>query len=202
MPRLVSAANRASIVSSTTRLAPTSSIAAFRRMNRPVEIVFPGLVDLAAVDRHVVDHELLARRSGLAGRSRASATFCARSPARSSKQMNTPGSLCCWMPRTRNSMAEQRLPATGAAADQRWSATRDAAAGDRIQAADPGRTLRQLRQRCNDGFLGATHNDVSSRPVTRTWCRPRRHKPDPVRSGGCLAARDGRTVAVGALMAP
>ena len=49
------------MVSSITRLAPICLIACSRRTNKPFEIVFAGLLDLAAIDVDVVDDELLLR---------------------------------------------------------------------------------------------------------------------------------------------
>ena len=107
---LVRPANSVSIVSSTTRLAPTASMAAAEADEQTFQVVFAGLLDLAALDRARGRSRASCRRSARSGRSRASATFSARSVARSSKLMKTPGSPCCWMPRTRNSMPSSVLP--------------------------------------------------------------------------------------------
>ena len=109
MLRLLSAANSASMVSSTTRLAPTASMAAPRRMNRPSRLYSPvSMISSRSIVTASITSFLLAIRSG---RSKPSElTFCARSLARSSKHMKTPGSLCSWMPRTRNSRPISVLP--------------------------------------------------------------------------------------------
>ena len=77
---------------------------------QPFEIVFAGLLDLAALDVDVVQHDLLLRCEVLAESKPSERTLAVSSAAFSSNIMNTPGSPNCVAPRTRNSMASIVLP--------------------------------------------------------------------------------------------
>ena len=61
---LGSPANSASIVSSTTRLAPTAVDHRAEPDEQPLQVVLAGLLDLAALDVHVIDRQLLPAGSG------------------------------------------------------------------------------------------------------------------------------------------
>ncbi len=76
---------------------------------KPFEVVFARLLDLAPLDAHVVDRQFLP--ATIASRSKPSErTFCVSSSAVSSKAMKTPGSSNSVAPRTRNSMPSNVLP--------------------------------------------------------------------------------------------
>ena len=102
-------ANRLSIVSSTTRLAPTASMAWPRRTNSPSRSYSPvSSISARSTRTKSTSSFFWAERRS---RSKPSdATFWASSSAVSSKAMNTPGSPIS-MPRTRNSTAKRVLPA-------------------------------------------------------------------------------------------
>ena len=107
---LVRTPKRFSIVSSTTRVALTSSMAAPSRMNNASRSHSPDVVQLGA-DQVRRGRPPAGRPPGAgSGRSRASATLTARSSAVSSKATKTPGSPNSVMPRTRNSMPSRVLP--------------------------------------------------------------------------------------------
>ena len=142
---------------------------------QPFEVVLAGLLDLAALDVYVVDDEL-ALASSIWSRSKPErgARWRPGPPAVSSNAMKTPGSSNCSAPRTRNSMANKRLAAAGAAADQRRAAARQAAAGDLVEALDAGRGLGQAlapRRRRPAGMTGAH----PSRTARLTGAAPLRH---------------------------
>ena len=65
MPRWARPAKSASRVSSTTRLAPTESMAEAEADEEPFQVVFARLLDLAPLDVDVVDGELLPLRQVL-----------------------------------------------------------------------------------------------------------------------------------------
>jgi len=70
----------------------------------------------------------------------------------SSKAMNTPGSPNCTAPAHEEFRAQQRLAATGAAADQRGAPLRQPAAGDFVETLDAGGAFGQ--KRCRGGGFG------------------------------------------------
>ena len=77
---------------------------------QPLEVVLARLLDLGALDAHVVDQQLLLGATRRSRSKPSDATFWASSSAVSSKAMNTPGSPIS-MPRTRNSTEKRVLPA-------------------------------------------------------------------------------------------
>ena len=104
-------ANSASMVSSTTRLAPDRVDGVAQADEQPFEVVLAGLLDLAALDVDVVDGELLLRAPAASRSKPSERDVAGRAPRSvSSKAMNTPGSPNSVAPRTRNSMASSVLP--------------------------------------------------------------------------------------------
>ena len=75
-----------------------------------LEVVLAGLLDLAALDAHVVDERASSAPRALGGRTRARRRWRRAPRAVSSNDMNTPGSPCSVAPRTRNSIAKSVLP--------------------------------------------------------------------------------------------
>jgi hypothetical protein len=106
------APNSTSMVSSTTRRAPTACTAADSRMNRPSRSNSPVVTNSVASTRHASTTRCPPASSP--ARSKPSeATSSANSSADSSNASNTPGSSKSCAPRTRNSSPNNVLPAPG-----------------------------------------------------------------------------------------
>ena len=135
-------ANSDSMVSRTTRLAPTVSIACCQPDEQALEVVLAGLLDLAALDTHVVDRELLlclellqveAERGDVGGE-----LFPRLLERHEDARLAVLGG-----PAHEELHGEQRLATAGAAADERRAAARQAATRDLVKSLDAGRRLRQ-----------------------------------------------------------
>lgn len=135
------ALNRVSIVSITTRWAPTSSMAAPRRRNSPSRSL-TGLLDLGGVDADVVEHqhpvclqlrEIKAQRGDIGG----------KIVSRFLKGHEHPGLTELGDPPDEELDREQRLAATGGTTDERRPSPWEAPACQFVQADDPGRGLGQ-----------------------------------------------------------
>ena len=109
------------------------------RSKSPVSTISAGSSRKASIGEQAVALEL--RR----GRSRATRRWWPGRSAVSSKASSTPGSPKSRAPRTRNSIAEQRLAGAGGAAHQRGPPAGQTAAGDLVEAGDAGGRLLQAR---------------------------------------------------------
>ena len=132
-------ANSASMVSSTTRFAPTDSIACSSRTKSPSRSYSPVSSISLPLDAHVIDDELLLGDRARPDRSRAKPRS-SRGPRVSSNAMNTPGSPNSSAP-DEELDRQERLARAGRAADQRRPATRESAAGDLVESRDAGAAL-------------------------------------------------------------
>ena len=111
---------------------------------QPFEIVFAGLLDLAAFDVDVIEGQLAC--ASRAGRSKPSeATFCASSSGRLLKGDKDARLVVVHRAAHEELHRQQRFAAPRPAADQRRPAGRQAAVGNIIQSRDAGRALGQRR---------------------------------------------------------
>ena len=134
-----------SMVSITTRLAPTASMAAPSRRNRPSRSQSPVSSISRAGDVDVVDHELavgLELREVEAQRRHVGDEVVGRLL----EGHEHAGLAELGDPADEELHGEQRLAAAGRAADERRAAPRQPAAGHLVEPADAGRRLRQRAQ--------------------------------------------------------
>ena len=162
------APNSVSIVSITTRLAPTASIAAPRRRNSPSRSQSPVSSISPPIDVDVVDHELavgLELREVEAQRGDVGDQVVGATPRR----RRTPRARRTRViPRTRNSIAEQRLAAARRTADQRRPPARQPAAGHLVEPADARRRLRQHPDRVGNHRAHLLLREATSRLTRAT----------------------------------
>ena len=119
-----------------------------------VQVVFAGLHDLAAIDLHLVDHELLV--GGQRGQIVAERGDVLGQIGGAFLEAHEGAVLAVLLDAADQELhADQRLAGTGATADQRGAPAREAAAGDDIQAVDAGGAFRELDERWR-GRLGTT----------------------------------------------
>ena len=162
--------NRDSIVSSTTRLAPTELTACSRRTNRPSRSYSPVSSISLAVDVDVVDDETSLARSAPAGRSRARRRrppARRRSPRRSStrRARRTAARRC-----TRNVMPSSVLPEPG---PPLTSVGRPAGSPPLVISSRPGMPVGLFR---NAGRVEIGSVDVDVRAVSAMQCPRLNHK--------------------------
>ena len=166
------APNSVSMVSSTTRLAPTASIAAPIRMNRPVEVPGPGLLQVAGGDLHVVHHQQLVVLQLLEVEAQGGHVLH-QLVDRLLEGDEDAGLVELRDAAHQELHRQQGLAAAGRPADQRRAAEGQPALGDLVEAADAGGRLGErapsLRWRRGHGRRsegGGTdgHKVTSSRP--------------------------------------
>ena len=166
--------------------------AAASRMNSPSRSKSPVVIDLGA-GRAAWRRRSAGRRPRVpAGRSPGRRRCRPGRPAVSSKASSTPGSSkFCGSPHE-ELQAEQGLARPGAAGDQRGPAGRQAAAGELVEAADPGGRLRHAGPafRCWPHLLSRAHRT----PHTKINIPPRIRRSNnrsvrPVLSGPMPQAR-------------
>ncbi len=148
-PRMIASLGRAlnssSMVSRTTRLAPTDSTAIWSRMNSPSRSKEPVSTISAGSSRKASIASSPSRSS--CSRSKPSeATLVTRSAWASSKASRTPGSPKSRAPRTRNSIPNMRLSRACSPRHQGRSASRQTTVRDLVEAGDPGRCLLRAGQ--------------------------------------------------------
>ena len=142
-----------SMVSSSTRLAPTVFDRVLEPNEQAFEVIFAGLLDLGALDVHVIDEELLlgdeareieserghVRRDFLRGLL---------------EEDGHPGLVVLGGSPDQELDPEQRLAGSGASTDQGRATAGQASAGEIIEPCDPGGCLGDSFGRSAPGWLG------------------------------------------------
>ncbi len=124
---------------------------------QPFEVVLAGLLDLAALDVHVVDDQLAFARPAPSRSKPSERTFCVSSSVALLERHEHARLAELRGAAHQELHGQQRLAAAGAAADQRRPAARQAAPGDLVEAGDAGGGLFDAPGLSDGSRLGESH---------------------------------------------